>query len=414
MVLSESDYGHQALSDVIPLRDIFGLLFFVSVGMLLDPYFLIDNLSVILLVVLMVATGKAVIFGGLSRIFGYRNVVPLAVGLGLFQIGEFSFVLARVGIATNSISNDLYALILTTAIVTMIMTPAVSSLTAPIYALQKRWFWREPIETINLPKGGLTDHVVIAGGGRVGLYVAQVLQRLGLAFVVIEMNYRRVTQAKEKGFPVIYGDASQEVVLDAARIQHACLVLITTPAIIVTRTIVDQVRIAHPTVHIVARADELEQMETLHDRGVYEVVQPEFEAGLEITRQALLHLNISATEIQRFTDAVRREQYAPLYSRHDDYATVVQLGSASRLLELNWVKLENDSPLAGHTIQALRIRSETGVSVVGVMRAGELHPNPAVEFRFAAGDMVAVMGDTQHLAAFQVMATARIQLPLDV
>jgi CPA2 family monovalent cation:H+ antiporter-2 len=143
-------------------------------------------------------------------------------------------------------------------------------------------------------------------------------------------------------------------------------------------------------------------------------VQPEFEAGLEITRQALLHLNISATEIQRFTDAVRREQYAPLYSRHDDYATVVQLGSASRLLELNWVKLENDSPLAGHTIQALRIRSETGVSVVGVMRAGELHPNPAVEFRFAAGDMVAVMGDTQHLAAFQVMATARIQLPLDV
>ncbi len=405
MVLSESDYGHQALSDVIPLRDIFGLLFFVSVGMLLDPYFLVENLSTILIIVLMVAAGKAVIFGGLSRIFGYRNVVPLAVGLGLFQIGEFSFVLARVGIATNSISDDLYALILTTAIVTMIMTPAVSGLTAPLYALQKRWFRREPIETINLPKGGLTNHVVIAGGGRVGQYVAQVLQRLGLAFVLIEMNYRRVTQAKEKGYPVIYGDASQEVVLEAARIQHACLVLITTPVIIVTRTIVDQVRHLNPTVHIVARAEEMEQMEVLHERGVYEVVQPEFEAGLEVTRQALLHLNIPATEIQHFTDAVRREHYAPLYSRNEDFATIAQLKSVSRLLELNWVQLNDAGPLIGQTIKNLRIRSETGVSVVGVMREGELHPNPGVEFRFAPGDMVAVMGDAEHLAAFRALAS---------
>ena len=109
IVLSESDYGHQALSDIIPLRDVFGLLFFVSVGMLLDPYFVIENWQVVLLVVLLVSVGKAVIFGTLSHLFGYGNIVPFAVGLSLFQAGEFSFVLARVGVGTNSIGDDLYS-----------------------------------------------------------------------------------------------------------------------------------------------------------------------------------------------------------------------------------------------------------------------------------------------------------------
>ena len=137
MILSESDYSHQALSDIIPLRDIFGLLFFVSIGMLLDPVFLFSNLKTVLLMALLVITGKILIFGTLVPFFGYGNVVPLAVGLGLFQIGEFSFVLARVGLKTNSINNDLYSLILTTAVITMILTPFISGLTAPLYAIKK-------------------------------------------------------------------------------------------------------------------------------------------------------------------------------------------------------------------------------------------------------------------------------------
>jgi CPA2 family monovalent cation:H+ antiporter-2 len=413
MVLSESDYGHQALSDIIPLRDLFGLLFFVSVGMLLDPVFLIENWVTILAVVLLVAVSKGLIFGTLSSVFGYGNVVPLAVGLGLFQVGEFSFVLARVGLSTNSISDDLYALTLTTAIVTMVLTPIVSGLTAPLYAFRRRMFKREPIQTINLPETGLYNHVVIAGGGRVGQYVAQVLQRLELAFVMIERDYRRVTQAKNNGYPVIYGDASQEIVLEAARAKQACLVLITTPAIIRTRTIVDQVRHLNPTVHIVARAEGIEQMQALHDHGVYEVVQPEFEAGLEITRQALLHLNIPTTDIQRFTDTIRRELYAPLYHAHDEYQAIAQLQNISQLLELSWVKLPANSPFIGRTLQELKIRSETGVSVVGVIRDGKLQANPNANHQFSVGDLVAVMGDFEHLAAFQAMA-APIQVETSV
>lgn len=402
MVLSESDYSHQALSDIIPLRDLFGLLFFVSVGMLLDPSFLVTHWATVLLVVLIITVGKGLIFAGISKLFGYGNVVPLAVGLGLFQVGEFSFLLARVGLNTGSISLDLYALTLTTAITTMILTPLISGMTERLYALRKRWFQHESLETINIPTSGLHNHVVIAGGGRVGQHVAEVLKRLELAFVIVEMDHYRVEEAKKAGFPIIYGDATQEIVLEAAVIHEACLVLVTTPAIISTQIIVDIVRHLNPTVHIVARAEDIEQMQALHKQGVYEVVQPEFEAGLEVTRQALLHLNIPATEIQRFTDAIRHELYAPLYQTHNEYQTIAQLQNAARLLELKWVKAGPDSPLIGHSIQDLEIRKRTGVSVVGIIHDGEMLPNPPADYRFVIDDMVAIMGNREQLAVFQM------------
>ena len=313
MVLSESEYSHQALSDIIPLRDIFGLLFFTSVGMLLDPSFLLSNWDTILLLVVLIATGKGLIFASLARLFRYGNVVPLAVGLGLFQIGEFSFVLARTGLSAGAISSERFSLVLTTAVISMMLTPFVSGLTAPLYALRKRWFRHEPIQTINLPDSGLQAHVVVAGGGRVGQHVAQVLQHLGFSFVIVELDYRRFEQCKAAGFPVIYGDASQKTVLEAAQIEKADLLLVTTPALVLAQAMVLQARQLNPTLEILARAEGVEQMKALYEQGVDHVVQPEFEAGLEITRQTLLHLHLPAMEILRYTDRVRRDLYAPLH-----------------------------------------------------------------------------------------------------
>ena len=404
MVLSESEYSHQALSEIIPLRDLFSLLFFVSVGMLLDPAFLLAKADLILILILLITAGKALIFGTLVRVFGYTNVIPLAVGLGLFQIGEFSFVLARVGLKTNALDPEIYSLMLSTTIVTMVLTPFISGLTTPLYALRKRWFKHEALQTINLPQTGLRDHVVIAGGGRVGYYVAQILQSLKVTFVVIELDYQRVNQAKKAGFPLVYGDASQTIVLKAANIEHARLLLITVPATIVAQTIVKRARRLNPQLHIVARTEGIEQMKTLHTLGVSEVVQPEFEAGLEITRQALLYLKIPATEIFQFTDKVRQSLYAPLYQTKDEYNTIAQLQKATHLLELSWVTLSENSPFIGHTIHELEIRSRTGVSVVGIIRNGKVFPNPDITYRFASGDFVGVMGDRQQLETFQKLA----------
>ena len=242
MVLSESDYGHQALSDIIPLRDLFGLLFFASVGMLLDPLFLVNHLGQVLLLVAMVCVGKGVIFAVVATIFRYGNVVPLAVGLGLFQIGEFSFVLARVGLGSGSISEDFYNLILATAVLTMVLTPIVSAQTGRFYALKKRWFRHEPLESINFPKDALQDHVVIAGGGRIGFQIASVLDRLGTSFVIVELDQHRVEEVKAAGYPVLYGDGSHEVVQAVLAMDKAFLLVVTTPGIVVAQAIISHAR----------------------------------------------------------------------------------------------------------------------------------------------------------------------------
>ncbi|MBN1102121.1 MAG: cation:proton antiporter [Deltaproteobacteria bacterium] len=404
MVLSESDYGHQALSDIIPVRDLFGLLFFASVGMLLDPIFLLDHLGQVVVVVLAVGIGKGLIFALLARIFQYGNVIPLAVGLGLFQIGEFSFVLARLGVCTNSIDQHVYSFVLTAAVLSMVLTPLVSGQTTRLYALKKRWFRHEPIESLNFPEAGLRNHVVIAGGGRVGFQIAQVLKRLGQQFVVIEFDQRRVEQAKLAGMSVVYGDASHEIVLEAAEIGSACLLLITTPGIVVARSIVVHARRLNSRIDVVARASAPEFVEVFRELNITEVVLPEFEAALEMTRQSLLHLGIPVPEIHRYTESVRQELFASPFSESGDYRTLTQLRTAEQQFDLQWVVVHPGSPLIDKSIGEAEIRKVTGSSVVGVIRDNKLEPNPDAGFRFRLDDWVAIIGTDQSRDAFLRMS----------
>ena len=199
LVINESEYAHQALSDIVPLRDLFGMLFFVSVGMLLDPALVWQQLGALLFVVVAIVVGKAAILAGVVRAFGYWNVVPLAVGLTLFQVGEFAFVLARVGLSSGAIGNDVYALTLNAAIVTMVLTPAVSGLTSVVY--ERLWPRRprEAFEAINLPRAGCRTTCIVAGWGRVGRSVGDALSHLNLPYVLVEFDDRRVRQARVGG-----------------------------------------------------------------------------------------------------------------------------------------------------------------------------------------------------------------------
>lgn len=404
MVLGQSDFGHQALSDVIPVRDLFGLLFFASVGMLLDPVFLLAHLGQVAVVVLTVGIGKGLILALLVRVFQYGNVIPLAVGLGLFQIGEFSFVLAKLGVSTNSIGQDAYSLVLTAAVLSMVLTPLVSGQTARLYALKKRWFRHEPIETVNFPESGLRDHVVIAGGGRVGFQIAEVLRRLGRQFVIMELDQRRVEQAKAAGMTVVYGDAGQEIVLEAAEIGSACLLVITTPGIVVARSIVVHAKRLNGRIDIVARVSAPEFIEVFKELNITEVVLPEFEAALEMTRQSLLHLRIPAPEIQRYTESLRQELFAPLFNGSDDYKTLAQLRTAEQQFDLQWVPVHPGSPLIDKSIGEAEIRKATGSSVVGVIRSHGFEPNPDAGFRFRLNDLVAIIGTDEARDAFLRMS----------
>jgi CPA2 family monovalent cation:H+ antiporter-2 len=400
MVLTESDYGHQALSDIIPLRDVFGLLFFASVGMLLDPRFLLSHFGTIAFLVLIISLGKGLIFSLLAWLFRYRNVIPLAVGLGLFQVGEFSFVLARIGLSTNSISTELYNLVLTTAVLTMICTPIISSQTARLYALKKRWFQKEPLESINLPEQGLDHHVVIAGCGRVGLQIATTLHRLSLPFVLIELDQRRIEHAKEAGYAVIYGDASQEIVLEAASLSKAGLLVVTIPSIVVSQSIVTHSQRLNPRIEVVARLSDPEFFSVFNELNVTGLVYPELEAGLEMARQVLLALHVPVTEIQRQTESLRQEYFISSMSQSKPYQTLSQLRSAEHHFDLEWISISSHSALCDQAIGEAEIRKKTGVSVVGVLRDDKLEPNPGPQFRLQEKDLVAIIGSGEARHSF--------------
>lgn len=430
MVLSQSEYSHQALHDITPLRDLFTILFFVTMGMLLDPSFFIKNTGTIAVLVTSLLVTKGLILAGITYVFGYRNIVPIVAGMGLFQVGEFSFVLARFGNSLGVLSPRTYSLALSVALVSMALTPFTLRAAAHVY----RW-WRtlRPAAPIEPPppspaKGvarpaplteGPGEHVVIAGYGRIGRFVARLLHQIGKPFTVIDMDDTAVADAQREGFPVVYGDAAASTVLEAAGVRRSRLVILTLPDALSTRLAVENTRRLNPSVHIVARSAAAEQIDELARLGVYEAVQPEFEAALELAHQALAHLGIGAEEIQEFSNQIRHEFYAPIINEPrvpKDRPSpapaafpaardlLPRLRQTARLIQTEWVRIPEGSPLAGRAIGEARVRELTGASVVAIVRGESVIPNPGPSIVFTGGDMVGVIGAPEQRAAFRALA----------
>jgi len=309
LVLSESEYGHQALSDIIPLRDVFGLLFFASLGMLVDPAFIAEHPRELALMVLVVIAGKGLIFAGVGRLFGYRNVVPLAMGLGLSQIGEFSFLLAQLGLESGGIGEALFSLTAATALVTMVLTPYLSRATEPLYRRWRRWRPRA-LPGPTAPTAPPARPVVIAGAGRVGRRVAAVLAEEGLPFCLIDFDPHRFAEAQARGWPVVFGDAAQTPVLAAAGLAEARLGVVTLPSAVGAQIVAARMRELVPALPLVVRCEGQAEAGALARLGLVQIVEPEFEAALEIARQSLVHLAVEPARIQRFLDAMHRPHVA--------------------------------------------------------------------------------------------------------
>lgn len=401
MVINESEYSHQALNDIIPLRDVFGLVFFTSIGMLLNTDIILKNWMMIIMLVSAVIAGKFVIFSLLSVAYKYHNIIPLAMGFGLSQVGEFSFVLASSSLKSGIITDEFYSMTLTVSVITMLLTPLLSMLSAPVYSLRKKWFNHEEVLTVNITGSLLREHGIIAGGGRVGFQIATVFYRLGFPFIIIENDYRRFEKAKEAGFPVIYGDAGQETVLEGAKIANARMLVITIPSIIASKAITGAAFKKNPSIKIIARADDIEHMNELYKMNVFEVVQPEFEASIEMLRQSFLHLNIPITIIQKFTDEIRTQNYKPLQKNQMHYALLSKMRNTPFLLDTNWIEIPEGCCSIKKSIKDMAIRTKTGASVVGIIRDQKFIPNPEVDFVFQPGDLVAVIGLPENKRLFE-------------
>ena len=405
MTLSESDLSHQALADIIPLRDVFGLLFFASAGMLFDPMFLVEHPGEVSLTVAAVIVGKALIFGLLARAFGYGNRAPFVIGLGLAQVGEFSFVLARTGLSVDAISEDLYALTLTTTLATMVVSPLLSRLSEPLYqGWQKVFPQKEPLRTFVMPEEKLADHVIVAGYGRTGRTAVQVLQALGIPLLVVDFDHERAERARETGAAVIWGDVANEEILEAAGIRRAKLLFFAVPDQQSMRMTIQRARAMRPDLPIVARALFNEHLNELREMGVHDAVQPEFEAGLEMVRQTLEKFDISPSDVYRVSSVIRNETYQPLQGAdlslscrrllEDIRGSELELGLEQMVIPL-------DGAAGGKTIGDLRVRSLTGGMIIAVSRDGTTRINPGPEEKLEAGDILALVGNAEQRKAMQ-------------
>jgi monovalent cation:H+ antiporter-2, CPA2 family len=291
LVLRETRFAHQALAEITPLRDIFAALFFVSLGMLLDPGFIFYNWGIVLITIALIFFIKFAIVFGIVRGFGYSLGISLFAGLGLFQIGEFSFIIAQSGANLNILSNDMYSLIIGSAVITMLLTPFSIGLAS---RLQAR-FSRLPEISKSLAAGKPspnfepeeTGDVVIAGFGRVGQNVARGLQEAGIRFSIIETDPEVVYRTRCDGKSCIYGDAGNIHVLAQLDLNKASLFIVTFPDPVAVFNTARTVLSINPELKVIARAHRERDADRLKKMGVTELISPEYLTSLEFIRKVL-------------------------------------------------------------------------------------------------------------------------------
>jgi CPA2 family monovalent cation:H+ antiporter-2 len=301
IMMSESDFAHQVLGDMVPLRDLFAALFFVSIGMLIDLSFLAANIVPLLILVAAIVLGKFAILSAITRSFGYRGKIVPLVGAGMVQVGEFSFVLAQLGLEAGVITGYTYSIILGAALITIVLTPFVFTLTS-------RLSMRQRAEAVQLAGGGeeqqavappaLSKHVIICGHGRVGSHVARILTQLNVPCVVTDLDPKTISELREQEIPCIYGDAGNQKVLYEAGVKDAAALVLAIPDPVAIRLAFDHAKRMNPRLDVVVRVHSNSQFELLKKKGVSEAVRPETEAGLEIVRHILCRLNIPENTVE--------------------------------------------------------------------------------------------------------------------
>ncbi len=403
VVVGESDIHQQVGAEVVPFRDFFSVLFFVSVGMLVDPAVVAANIGKVAILSLLVVVGKAIITLLLGLVLPSSARTMIVVAAGLSQIGEFSFIVGQAGVALGLLDRDQYGLILAAAVVSIVVNPLMFNLIPATERALRRvpWLWRR------MERGGPTPepftdhiegHVVIVGYGRVGSHIGGVLERLGLPFLVVEQNMIHANELQRRGIKTMFGDASNSEILLHVGLEDARALVVTAPNETTVELIVTAAHAIAPQLPIIARAATADRLPHLYHLGARHVINPELEGGLEILRHTLLALGHATSRIQPYMDAVRTESYEGILPEEGGYPVLDQLLMATRGVEIAWELLNPGSPVIGRTLAEAAIRSRVGASVVAVLRGGEVITNPGPSLIFQENDLVGMIGSSGQLA----------------
>lgn len=404
IMVSESPYGSQALVDVMPLRDLFAVVFFVSIGMLLNPAFLASHVVEVFAFVGLLLLMK-VIIGTASAFLSTSNWwSALLFGVGIAQIGEFSFVLAMLGYQAKLLEESLYNLFFAAAVVTLVLSPIIMNAVpkllgrfASVKAREEAGVTGDGVEVHGL---NLSGHVIICGFGRTGRNLGLVLNGVNIPYAVIELNASILEELDAEDIPHVFGDSVSHLVLQRAGLQRARVLIITVPDPLAALTISNMAREMNQDVKIIVRAHRSEDINVLRAAGANAVVQPEFEASIEISRLTLMSLNMGDPIIQRALQDVRTQRYR-LFQPDVAEASLAQLiGFAHDEFIGTWFVVSK-SPIVGQSLQQLDIRRLTGVTISAARRGNNLVVHPDPTFSLAEGDELYVVGTQDQLVDFE-------------
>jgi CPA2 family monovalent cation:H+ antiporter-2 len=321
LVVSGSPFAHEVFARVQPLRDVFASLFFVSVGMLLEPAFLLRHWPAVLLVVCVILLGKALLTATAVWALGWHGRTAVLVGLGLAQIGEFSFVLASVGSGRGLIPGEVSGVILSAALITLLLTPFVYGGADRLYRrlsavpVLARRLNRTPgdgegeASVLTPDVTGSAPHLIILGCGRVGRYVSDALRAKKVPHIAVDYDVASSERLREQGVPVVFGDASSEVVLEQTAPREARLAIVALPDAAVTQMAVRGLKRLAPDLPVVVRVHRGVDIPRLRAAGADAVIHAEFEAGVEMIRQALDRLEMPDVEVDAYIEQVRLFRY---------------------------------------------------------------------------------------------------------
>jgi monovalent cation:H+ antiporter-2, CPA2 family len=384
LLISNSDYAHETLARLLPVRDIFVAVFFVTIGCLIDPGTVLGHLPLLLGIILLVVAGKLVIWTGVVRLFGYPLTTAFLVGVGLTQIGEFSFILVQVARAAGHVGDDVYNATLAASLITILIN-------ATLVRLAPRWVERReapPAPGAPAPHAG---HVVLCGFGRIGSAVGEALDTFGLPYTVVERNPDVIRALRARGLSCIFGDAGQAAVLHAAGTEHAALVIVALPDADAAASATRAVRTLNPRAPLVARAHRTDEADELRRRGATAVVQPEMEAAASVIRQALGAMQLPSASAMAYLERFRRAMDAA-----DPPA------GEGTLPEVREVALAGGE-LADLSLRQAQIRERFGVTVVVIRRRdGDVVLNPSPDAVLRDGDHIRVFGLPEQIRALRV------------
>ncbi len=416
LVISESDYAHQALAELLPLRDVLISLFFVSIGMLVQlehvaahPLLVAGGLAVIIV-------GKTLAAAAGPALMGYSSRIALLAGLTVSQVGEFAFVLATAGRALGLLDESLFQSFLTVAVLTFLVTPFLLVAGPPVLDRIERLLpavqRTEPAPTASTAATEpLAHHVIIVGYGVNGRNLATALRATGVAHLIVDLNAHTVRAARSEGEPAFYGDASRAEILRHLRIEQARMAVVAISDAAATRRIVRVARHLNPQLFVIARTRYVAEIAELTALGADAVIPEEFETSVEIFNRVLARYGVPRAEIERLTTEIRASHYQALRPGRPGRLSLDAALSGVPRMSVDQVPLRAGSPVIGRSLADTQLRTRTGALVLAIRRGGSDIATPDPRLRLRLDDLVTLVGQPHQVEAAVALLRGEPQVP---